>query len=140
MQQAESTWDPSSDFNKSMLKTILSSLENNKLHPLLLWGQRITVINSIWFWYAKTKFQFDSPEKKKAMMRLMNYYAEEFPCTEYLMASNVFPLMHFFMSPLNLLPQKTYASLHANTDNSIRQIIADIASYSSKFSKITISN
>ena len=140
MQQAQSTWNPDSDFNQSMLESISSCLENNKLRPMLLGGRKITAINIIWYWYAKTRFIFDSQEKQRKMINMMEYYAEDFPNTDYLIASNVMPLIRFFALPLNLLSLKVYTTLHANTDRSLRQIVANIGSYSYKFSCLTKSN
>lgn len=137
MQQAESTWNPHSEFNQRLLGTIVAQLDNHNLTPMLMCGNKVTVVNCLWYWFAKTKFRLDDEEKQKSLMRFINLYKEEYPQTDFLQESNFVLLLNFFSYPINLVPIRVYSALQRNINKTIANLSIHIETYSKRIQEIT---
>lgn len=138
MQQAESTWNPDSEFNKKIIRTIVAQLDNYHLTPMQICGNIVTVVNSLWYWFAKTKFQSDDEEKRKSLMRFIDLYKEEYPQTDFLQESNFIPIFKFFSCNINLLPIRIYLALQRNMNKTIDYLSTYVETYSKQIQEITM--
>ena len=138
MQQAESTWNPDSEFNKKIVRTIVAQLDNYHLTPMQICGNIVTVVNSLWYWFAKTKFQSDDEEKRKSLMRFIDLYKEEYPQTDFLQESNFIPIFKFFSCNINLSPIRIYLALQRNMNKTIDYLSTHVETYSKQIQEITM--
>ena len=138
MQQAESTWNPNSEFNQKIVKTIVAQLDNYHLTPMQICGNVVSVVNSLWYWFAKTKFHSDDEERRNSLMRFIDLYEEEYPQTDFLQESNFIPILKFFSCNINLLPIRIYLALQRNMNTTIDYLSTYVETYSKQIQEITM--
>ena len=140
MQQAESTWNPNSKFNQNLIKNIVAQLDNYNFTPMLLYGKKVTVLNSLWYWFAKTNFQFESEHKQKSLIRFINLYRSEFPQVDFLQESNFNPLLDFLSKSKNLMPIGIYLALKQNVIHAITNISTSLDKHAQQLQEIIYQN
>lgn len=138
MQQAQSTWNPNSEFNQALVQEAIAKMTNNNLTPMQIFGHQIIIVNSLWYWYSITQFRYESKEKLTKQEKLLNSYREEFPQTDFFDESNMSCFTTFFSSSLNLLPLKVYDLMRKNVNKSIGNIMNKLTIYPHSLRQITI--
>lgn len=121
LQQGPNTWNPSSEFNKSIKSELESKIRNNNFHPFKVYNEIIFPVNLIWYWYSMGYWKKDTEYQRNLIEKNIRFYEEE-GSAKYKSASNFKVFWDYITDRQFILAVRLNARLRENLHNHINAI------------------
>ena len=113
MQQGPHTWNPLSEFNKSMKSELEAKIVNNNFHPFKVYDEIIFPVNLIWYWFSMGYWEEDTEYQRYLIEKNIRFYEEE-GAIKYKSASNFRSFFDYVTSKQFILAIRFNTRLRVN--------------------------